>query len=148
MAASYAQPGILKSANEIGSLSLRTAAISINACPALLNCRAAITLAFREAEQCKHGRPTQLALDAVDWIMARTDWTKIGIERRLECWNSPAPPIEVRREFEGTFDWCCQWLSEDPDTVREHGLLDPFAKARQGGLKQIYEKWKSELRKI
>src|SRR5215469_291247 len=82
--------------------------------PVLALCRAMVTGAFRDAIQCADGEPTPTAIEAVQWISARTDWTHVP--------GCPIPPEEVRREFYGTFEWCCAWLGEDPDQVRQRGL--------------------------
>jgi hypothetical protein len=80
-----------------------------------------IHLAFVDAGQVRAGRPTQLAVDAVEWLM--------------------------NEQFEpGSFAWCCHWLSLDPHEVREHGLAQPkggrvrgFAAPR--GMEAIRQRW-------
>lgn len=121
--------------------------LNISSCPALLQTRKLIELAFADAKQVKNGRPTEDALHAVDWIMGRTDWSKLSIETRMELWRAPAPPEEIRREFAGTFEWCCQWLGEDPDKVRNTGLPDVKlynVNPTNGGLPKVYDTWNSK----
>jgi hypothetical protein len=45
--------------------------------PALLLPRLMIEQAFRCATQTVRGQPTAIALEAVHWITARTDWTRV-----------------------------------------------------------------------
>lgn len=120
--------------------------LNISSCPALIYPRKLIELAFADARQIKEGRPTSQALDAVDWIMARTDWAKLGIDQRMEVWRQPAPPEDIRKEFFGTFDWCCQWLGEDPAHVRNSGLRGTSYNANptKGGLPSVYSNWQEK----
>jgi hypothetical protein len=83
------------------------------AMPAQLFCRKLIESAFHSClETDEAGRPTQDALDAWEWLSAHLNWTLRG----------KVPPQELRSEYYGSFEWACQWLSEDPDGVRKHGL--------------------------
>ena len=58
---------------------------------------------------------------AIRWIRAHTNWTRISLETRLRAWGSAAPPREVRDEYAGSFDWCCELLNLDPDETRRNG---------------------------
>ncbi len=64
---------------------------------------------------------------ALRWLRARTDWTRIPLDRRIAVWGSPAPPLEVREEFIGSFEWCCGLLGIDPKDTRKNGL--PYREA-------------------
>ena len=66
--------------------------------------------------------------DALRFIRARTDWSRVDLEKRLRVWGSPAPPFEVRSEFICSFEWACSVLGLNPDEVRRHG--PPFGDAR------------------
>lgn len=123
---------------------LRSARVDISECPALLNSRKAIELAFKEAKLTRFGEPTDVALWALDWIMARTDWTKLNLAGRDELWSTPPPPQQIRKEFIGTFDWCCHWLDEDPVDVRNIGLSHQRMfneNTTAGGVAAIYSSW-------
>jgi len=83
-------------------------------CATLLLCRKLIESAFLDASRTRAGALTQTAIDAETWIHARTDWT---LQKPVRI-----PSVEERTEYPGSFDWCCRWLGEDPDHVRQHGL--------------------------
>ena len=109
----------------------------------LLICRRMIELAFADALQCdSRGHPTERALESWEWISAKTDWTIYG--------KQAPPPPELRSEYPGTFDWCVQWLGENPDHVRDAGLPEfiPFVhvEGRQHrdhikGLPDVKRRW-------
>lgn len=123
---------------------LRSARVDMSECPALLNPRKAIELAFKDAKLCRFGAPTPVALEAIDWIMSRTDWTKLNIAHREDIWSVPPPPLAIRKEFSGTFEWCCQWLDEDPNEVRKIGLshMRMFNdNTTAGGVSAIWDSW-------
>jgi len=141
--------------------------INISSCPALIFPRKLIETAFADAKQVdkETGQPTQLALDAVDWIMGKTDWTSLSVDLREELWRQPSPPEEIRQQFYGTFDWCCEALSFNPDEVRSAGL--PHARLRNsnwkydspqrnsynenptvGGVQGIYATWKERRSRL
>ena len=113
-----------------------------NAWPTLLLARRMIEQAFNDAVQCgSNGQPTERARDAWAWISAKTDWT---IDR------GPIPPKGIRDEFYLSFEWCCRWLSEDPDVIRAQGLPPPPAmvlvkhrRAREWvrGLSDVKRQW-------
>ena len=98
---------------------LQTQARSERPNPTLLFARKSIDLAFHAARVTRGGEPTEAAREAVDWIQAHTDWT-----------GKPIPPLELRRQFYGSFEWCCVLLNIDPDHVRRFGL--PPVKDRNG----------------
>ena len=83
---------------------------------------------------------------ALRWIRARTNWTRIPLEKRLRAWGSPAPPREVRDEYAGSFDWCCELLNLDPDGTRRNGCpVRPDHKSRwliRGGLSD-WRQWRA-----
>ena len=100
--------------------------------PTLLLARRMIEGAFHDALQVgRDGRPTLVALEAFEWLAAKTDWTR----RKL----SPPPP-ELRQQFLGSFEWCATWLGEDPDRVREQGLAPTYLV----GSSQGRENWHGE----
>lgn len=77
-----------------------------------------ITQAVHEAQRARN-RDT--AACAIRWLRARTDWTRIPIERRIAAWGSPAPPREAILELPLTFEWCCSVLGVNPEDTRRHG---------------------------
>jgi hypothetical protein len=86
--------------------------------PILWLVREMIHQGFRDAIRTCDGRPTEDAELALAWITERSNWTRIPLKERLRRWRSPVPPLEMRREYPLTFEWCCQLLGEDPDQVR------------------------------
>ena len=84
----------------------------------LLFCRRLIESAFHDATVIDRstGKPSVLALESYEWIMADLDWTTT---------NGRIPPPELRAEFHGSFSWACRWMGERPEYVREHGLSKP-----------------------
>ena len=114
----------------------------------LLFCRRLIEEGFERACECKDGRPTEAALEALLWLLVPADWT---LYRRAQRAGRPPDP-DARREFCGTFEWACRWLEEDPATVRRFGLRPAWSRfgkplvAQRGaefiaGLGAIYESW-------
>jgi len=102
--------------------------------PLLLLCRALIENAFADAVRCAQGKPTAEALEALEWIESRTDWTRRKNHKIATGDGSlPIPSEDARKEFPGTFDWCCRWLNEDPDDVRQRGLPHPVVRDLQPG---------------
>jgi hypothetical protein len=96
--------------------------------PAQLFCKRLIQDAFHAClDTDAAGRPTQDALDAWEWLSAHLNWTLRGEE---------VPPEELRAEYFGSFEWACQWLSEDPAEVREHGLPPPKVMIRAAGRRE------------
>lgn len=81
--------------------------------PLLLMLRLTLELALRDALRTHQGRPTSEALDAVTWIVARTDWTR----RR-----GPIPPEEIRGEIIFSFEWCCSLLDLSAQEIRQRGI--------------------------
>jgi hypothetical protein len=75
--------------------------------------------ALHDASRCSNRR---VASNAVRWIRARTDWTRIALAKRMERWGAPAPPVDVRTEHVLSFEWCCGLLNLNPERIREHGL--------------------------
>jgi hypothetical protein len=80
--------------------------------PLLLLARRLVESAFHDAVRTRDGRPTEEARLAREWLESDLDWTRKGV----------VPPPELRRQYPGSFQWCCRWLSLDPQEVREHGL--------------------------
>lgn len=91
---------------------IRTAFVKNHSSPTLLIARRMIEQAFHDSRLKRNGVPTESALEAQEWLNARTDWTIHGGE---------APPPELRQEFPGTFDWACRWLGENPEQIRGQG---------------------------
>jgi hypothetical protein len=60
-------------------------------------------------QQCR-----QVSAAAIRWIRARTDWTRIPLDKGMALWNSPAPPFDLRADFALSRDWCCRLLDLDP----------------------------------
>lgn len=77
----------------------------------LFLCRWMIEQAFRSVCDA-NGSPSEVAQEAYDWLTCDLDWTHYGI----------VPPEDLRQEYVLSFQWCCQWLNLNPDTVRRHGL--------------------------
>jgi hypothetical protein len=91
-----------------------------------------IEQAFHDCLQVgRDGRPTLVALESWQWLSADLDWTRHGI---------PAPPAELRKEFYASFSWCCHWLGENPDRIREQGLSPTY----RVGSSQGAETWTGE----
>jgi len=81
---------------------------------ALLLMTRMIQKAFEAALETNYrGEPTQDALDAVEYIESRTDWTLT---------RGAIPPEELRKEFALSFEFCCRWLGYSPQEIRERGL--------------------------
>jgi hypothetical protein len=79
----------------------------------LLLCRWMVEQAFRSACRVdQNGMPSEIALEAVEWIEAHLDWHSQG----------EIPPESLREEYYLSFEWCCQWLDLNPDVVRQQGL--------------------------
>ena len=83
-------------------------------CATLWLCRKLIESAFVDAVRTRAGVLTPEAIDAEEWIHAKTDWT---LRRPVVI-----PDEETRAEFPGSFEWACRWLGEHPDHVRANGL--------------------------
>jgi hypothetical protein len=81
-----------------------------------------IESAFVDACKTYHGEPTPEALDSIEWLEARTEWTRIP--------DAPIPPPELREAFAGSFEWCCAWLGFNAAEVRQHGLPRMTVRAR------------------
>lgn len=118
--------------------------LSTHVNPILRFCRALVENAFADARRVRrdgNGRrvPTLESLEAVMWITSRTDWTAMH----------KIPPAEIRAEYWGSFEWCCQWLGADPDEVRARGLPQAWggltscygAGFSEGGLPSILRIW-------
>lgn len=89
--------------------------------PPALATLALVTLAYglRDAQRCRN-RLT--AANALRWLRARSNWTKVPLAKRLAKWGTPGPPSDVRSEYVLSFSWCCQVLDLDEEQVRQHGL--------------------------
>jgi hypothetical protein len=110
--------------------------------PVLLLARRAVEEAMEDARKFQNGEPTEDAVDAILWIEATTDWTRM---KRADG-HVPIPPRECQAEFPGTFDWCCRLLGLAPEVVRQVGLpTTSFTRSNgnptAGGLAAIYECW-------
>ena len=81
---------------------IRTAPGPTRTDPLLALMRSMISSAFKDAKRCKHGEPTDTAMQALEWLM----------EEPENKWVTPP----------GTFAWCCSWLGFRPETIRECGL--------------------------
>lgn len=100
--------------------------------------------AFVESLECIDGEPTENARVAYDWLAAPScNWTRIPLQKRMAAWGAAAPPASVRKEYIGTFSWCCDWLGMDEDDIQQHGL--PPARNRSqlhvAGLPAIRAAW-------
>jgi hypothetical protein len=105
---------VLSDARRATPEDIATEAPPARPCATLLLCRRLVESALWDAAQMCDGKPTQVALDAEEWINQRTDWT---LRKPVVI-----PDAATRALFPGTFEWCCRWLGEDPDHVRVNGL--------------------------
>ncbi len=116
-------------------VTIRSAATHNAVHPVVMLYRRQIDWAFHDAQLRRNGELTPLAQEALDWISARTDWTRIPIEKRMKAWGAPAPPPEIRSELYDSFDFACSVIGEDPDVVRTNGLsvAKPWLRGHRNG---------------
>jgi hypothetical protein len=120
-----------------GHSNLRTANDTFSVTPCQLFARRIIDVAFQDARRMRDGQPTETAKEALDFIEAKTNWTRYG---------KPVPPPEIRDEYYGTFEWACEFLNKDPDTVRATGIPPTPGMFATGGVPQIRQAWERARR--